>query len=113
MLRCVMHAAPAAMLPPQQLPLCLCSLRTNTHAHTHRYGIAADLVQELLPDLRTAAVAAPGSLVWPPATGGSNGTAARGHAALANLAAVAVWLRFSSLRCVWHRVRSPVAGGDC
>lgn len=69
-----------------------------------RYGIAADLVQELLPDLRAAAASAPESLTWPPpASPSDNGVAERGRAALSSLVAVAVWLRFSSLRLLtWN-----------
>lgn len=72
-----------------------------------RYGIAADLVQELLPDLQAAAAAAPASLTWPPlpqANVSDNAVAAKGQLALSGLVAVAVWLRLSSLRLlVWNR----------
>lgn len=69
-------------------PLCL-----------HRYNIAADLVEELLPDLRSAAASAPESLTWPPPPN-SHG---QGVAAMAGLVAVTVWLRFSSLRLLtWN-----------
>jgi hypothetical protein len=69
-----------------------------------RYGIAADLVGELLPDIKAAAAAAPGSLVWPPQKHNQNhDTAWRGAAALSGLVAVTVWLRLSSLRLLtWN-----------
>lgn len=80
-----------------------------------RYGIAAELVNELLPDLKAAAASAPTSLLWPPSTGATaahgwphvspHGDAAllKGHRALAGLVAVAVWLRLSSLRLLtWN-----------
>jgi hypothetical protein len=69
-----------------------------------RYGIAADLVGELLPDIKAAAASAPGSLVWPPQQHDQNhDTAWRGAAALSGLVAVTVWLRLSSLRLLtWN-----------
>ncbi|WIA18801.1 hypothetical protein OEZ85_003484 [Tetradesmus obliquus] len=71
----------------------------------HRYSIAADLVGELLPDIRAAAAEAPASLLWPPqqSHNQNNDAAWRGGGALAGLVAVAVWLRLSSLRLlVWN-----------
>jgi hypothetical protein len=69
-----------------------------------RYGIAADLVGELLPDIKAAAAAAPASLVWPPQQQHQhNDVAWRGAAALSGLVAVTVWLRLSSLRLLtWN-----------
>lgn len=68
----------------------------------HRYNIAADLVQELLPGLRAAAASAPESLTWPTASSSSS-TASKGAAAMSGLVAVTVWLRFSSLRLLtWN-----------
>ncbi|WIA39103.1 hypothetical protein OEZ86_005242 [Tetradesmus obliquus] len=71
----------------------------------HRYSIAADLVGELLPDIRAAAAEAPASLLWPlqQSHNQNNDAAWRGGGALAGLVAVAVWLRLSSLRLlVWN-----------
>jgi hypothetical protein len=70
-----------------------------------RYGIAAELVNELLPDLKAASATVPSSLLWPPVSsqGGPGGAAVRGQRALAGLLAVAVWLRLSSLRLLtWN-----------
>lgn len=82
-------------------PLLTCCIM---HA-AHRYSIAADLVGELLPDIRAAAAEAPASLLWPPqqSHNQNNDAAWRGGGALAGLVAVAVWLRLSSLRLlVWN-----------
>lgn len=74
-----------------------------------RYGIAADLIYELLPDLRAAAAAAPQSLSWPNASThqcmdtAAAAAAERGRRGLSGLVAVAVWLRFSALRLLtWN-----------
>jgi hypothetical protein len=74
------------------------------HYKLCRYGIAADLVGELLPDIKAAAASAPGSLVWPPQQHDQNHDVAwRGAAALSGLVAVTVWLRLSSLRLLtWN-----------
>jgi hypothetical protein len=76
----------------------------------HRYGIAADLVQDLLPALRDAAAHSPESLAWPPGLGGhhhhhyDHDAYGRGRVALAGLVAVTVWLRLSALRLLtWNR----------
>jgi len=67
---------------------------------SNRYNIAADMVQELLPELRAAAASAPESLAWPPSAGSQH---SKGAAAMAGLVAVTVWLRLSSLRLLtWN-----------
>lgn len=74
--------------------------------HAFRYNIAADMVEGLLPDLRSAAASAPESLTWPlpPGYDASHGAAAQGVGAMPGLVAVTVWLRFSSLRLLtWNR----------
>ncbi|KAF8064622.1 R1 [Scenedesmus sp. PABB004] len=73
-----------------------------------RYGIAAELVGELLHDLRAAAHSAPEALAWPPppgapTAGDDHSVAGRGRRALSGLVAVAVWLRLSALRLLtWN-----------
>jgi hypothetical protein len=78
----------------------------RTLCHVFRYNIAADMVEGLLPDLRSAAASAPESLTWPlpPGYDASHGAAAQGVGAMSGLVAVTVWLRFSSLRLLtWNR----------
>jgi hypothetical protein len=69
-----------------------------------RYGIAADLVGELLPDIKAAAADSPASLIWPPQhQQHHNDCGWRGAAALSGLVAVTIWLRLSSLRLLtWN-----------
>lgn len=114
--RSVGHREPCHPADPSkafECMCCTCNQRHNAHAHTgnarcgqlFRYNIAADMVEGLLPDLRSAAASAPESLTWPLPSGydASHGAAAQGVGAMSGLVAVTVWLRFSSLRLLtWN-----------